>query len=45
VVLFGTVVFAQIYRHLQVSEPVVRQQIKRVVFGLTAALTGALPNM
>jgi hypothetical protein len=39
--LFGTIVFAQIYRYLRVSEPVERQQIKWVVFGLTAALAGA----
>jgi len=39
--LFGTIVFAQIYRYLRVSDPVERQQIKWVVFGITAALTGA----
>ena len=40
--LFGTVVFAQIYRYVRVSDPVVRQQIKWVVFGVTTALTGAI---
>ena len=39
--LFGTIVFAQIYRYLRVSQPIERQQIKWVVFGLTAALAGA----
>jgi hypothetical protein len=39
--LFGTIVFAQIYRYLRVSEPAERQQIKWVVFGLTAAVAGA----
>jgi hypothetical protein len=40
--LFGTLVFAQIYRYLRVSGLVERQQTKWVVFGLTAALTGAI---
>jgi hypothetical protein len=37
--LFGTMVFAQVYRYLRVSEPVERQQTKWVVFGLTAAIS------
>ncbi len=36
--LFGSVVFAQIYRYLRVSGPVERQQTKWVVSGLTAAI-------
>jgi uncharacterized membrane protein len=40
--LIATMVFAQLYRYLRVSEPVERQQTKWVVFGLTAALTGAI---
>jgi hypothetical protein len=40
--LFGTMVFAQLYRYLRVSEPIERQQTKWVVFGLTAALIGAM---
>jgi hypothetical protein len=40
--LFGTMVFAQLHRYLRVSGPVERQQTKWVVFGLTAALTGAI---
>jgi hypothetical protein len=37
--LFGTMVFAQVYRYLRISEPVERQQTKWVVFGLTAAIS------
>jgi hypothetical protein len=37
--LFGTMVFAQLYRYLRVSDPVERQQTKWVVFGLTTAIT------
>jgi hypothetical protein len=40
--LIAAMVFAQLYRYLRVSEPVERQQTKWVVFGLTAALTGAI---
>jgi hypothetical protein len=36
--LFGTMVFAQLYRYLRVSAAVERQQTKWVVFGLTAAI-------
>ncbi len=39
--LLGSVAFAQVYRYLRVSGPSERQQIKWVVFGLTAALTGS----
>jgi hypothetical protein len=37
--LFGTMVLAQVYRYLRVSEPAERQQTKWVVFGLTAAIS------
>jgi hypothetical protein len=37
--LFGTMVFAQVYRYLRISEPVERQQTKWVVYGLTAAIS------
>jgi hypothetical protein len=37
--LFGTMVFAQVYRYLRVSVPVERQQTKWVVYGLTAAIS------
>jgi hypothetical protein len=37
--LFGTMVFAQVYRYLRISEPIERQQTKWVVFGLTAAIS------
>ncbi|MGH3145774.1 MAG: hypothetical protein ACRDTR_08230 [Rubrobacter sp.] len=40
--LFGTMVFAQVYRYLRVSGPIERQQTKWVVFGLTAAITVTL---
>ena len=40
--LFGTMVLAQFYRYLRVSGPIERQQTKWVVFGLTAALAGAM---
>jgi hypothetical protein len=36
VVIFGTVLFAQIYRYVRVSTPYQRQQTKWVVFGITA---------
>jgi hypothetical protein len=36
--LLGTLVFAQIYRYVKVSDPIERQQTKWVVFGLTAAI-------
>jgi hypothetical protein len=37
--LFGTMVFAQVYRYLRISKPVERQQTKWVVFGLTTAIS------
>jgi hypothetical protein len=40
--LFGTMVFAQLYRYLRVSEPIERLQTKWVVFGSTVALALAL---
>jgi hypothetical protein len=40
--LFGTMAFAQLYRYLRVSGPDERQKTKWVVFGLTAALAGAI---
>lgn len=36
--LFGTVVFAQIYRYRRISGPAERQQTKWVVFGMVAAI-------
>lgn len=40
--LFGTVLYAQVYRYLRISGPVERQQTKWVVSGLTAAIAVAL---
>ena len=40
VALFGSMVFAQIYRYWRVSGSGERQQTKWVVFGLTAAIVG-----
>jgi len=40
VALFGSMVFAQIYRYRRVSGSGERQQTKWVVFGLTAAIVG-----
>jgi hypothetical protein len=40
--LFGTMVLAQLYRYLRVSEPIERLQTKWVVFGSTVALALAL---
>ena len=37
-VLYGGIIFSQIYRYRRVSTPVQRQQTKWVVFGVTAAL-------
>ena len=37
-VLYGAIIFSQIYRYRRVSTPVQRQQTKWVVFGVTAAL-------
>ena len=39
--LFGSVVFAQVYRYRRVSGAVGRQQTRLVVFGLAVALAGA----
>jgi hypothetical protein len=38
----GTVIYSQIHRYRRTSNPVQRQQIKWVVFGISAALTGFL---
>ena len=38
-VALGTAVYSQVYRYRRVSSPVQRQQIKWVVFGISAALT------
>jgi signal transduction histidine kinase len=40
--LLGTLIFAQIYRYVYVSNPIERQQTKWVVFGLTAAIVLAV---
>jgi len=40
--LFGTMLFAQIYRYRRVSGPIERQQTKWVVFGSAVALLGLL---
>jgi hypothetical protein len=37
-VLYGAIIFSQIYRYRRVSTPVQRQQTKWVVFGVTAAV-------
>ena len=37
-VLYGAIVFSQMYRYRRVSTPVQRQQTKWVVLGVTAAL-------
>jgi signal transduction histidine kinase len=42
IVALGTAVYAQSYRYRRVSGPVERQQIKWVVFGISAALSGFL---
>jgi hypothetical protein len=39
--LFGSMVFAQVYRYRRVSGPGERQQSKWVVFGFTAAIAGS----
>lgn len=39
-VVFGSLVFAQVYRYRHVSTPVERQQTKWIVFGVTIALLG-----
>lgn len=41
-VVFGSLVFAQVYRYRRVSTPVERQQTKWVVFGAAIALLGFL---
>lgn len=41
-VLLGTSVFAQIYRYVQVSNPVQKQQTKWVLFGFAVAISGFL---
>jgi signal transduction histidine kinase len=38
----GTAIYSQIYRYRRTSSPVQRQQIKWVVFGISAALAGFL---
>jgi hypothetical protein len=40
--LLSILIFAQVYRYLQVSGPVERQQTKWVVFGLAIALAGSV---
>ncbi len=40
--LFGSVVFAQVYRYRHISTPMERQQTKWVVFGAVIALLGLL---
>jgi len=40
--LFGSLVFAQVYRYRHISTPVERQQTKWVVFGAVIALLGLL---
>ena len=37
-VVFGAIIFSQIYRYRRVSTPVQRQQTKWIVLGVTAAL-------
>jgi hypothetical protein len=39
--LFGSMVFAQVYRYRRVSGPGERQQTKWIVFGFTAAIAGS----
>ena len=39
-VFIGSLVFAQVYRYVRVSDPVQRQQTKWVVFGFSVALAG-----
>jgi signal transduction histidine kinase len=41
-VALGTAVYSQVYRYRQVSGPMQRQQIKWVVFGISAGLAGFL---
>src|SRR6202165_2813191 len=41
-IVFGSMMFAQIHRYRQISTPVERQQTKWVVFGATIALLGFL---
>jgi hypothetical protein len=41
-VVFGSLVYAQVYRYRRVSTPVERQQTKWIVFGATVALLGFL---
>jgi signal transduction histidine kinase len=40
--MWGSGVFAQVYRYRRVSDPVERQQTKRVVFGATVAVVGGV---
>lgn len=42
IALYGSIVFAQVYRYRRVSTPVERQQTKWVVFGVAVALIGFL---
>jgi hypothetical protein len=42
VVVFGSLVFAQVYRYRRVSTPVERQQTKWIVFGAAVGLLGFL---
>jgi hypothetical protein len=41
-VIFGSLVFAQVYRYRRISTPVERQQTKWIVFGAAVALLGFL---
>ncbi len=41
-ILFGSLLYSQVYRYLRVSRPVERQQTKWAVFGLVAAVVAIL---